>query len=37
MKDAKKQVDDLIDMVSNKSDYGQMNDFDTDLLMRIYS
>ena len=37
MKDAKKQIDDLISMVSSKSDYGQMGDFDQDILMRVYS
>ena len=37
MKDAKKQVDDLIHMVTQKSDYGQILDFDADLVMRVYS
>ena len=37
MKDAKKQIDDLINMVSSKSDYGQMGDFDQNILMGVYS
>ena len=35
MKDAKKQIDDLINMVSSKSDYGQMGDFDQNILMSL--
>jgi hypothetical protein len=37
LKDAKKQINDLIDIVSDKSDMGQMGDFDQNLLMRLYS
>ena len=37
MKDAKKQVDDLIRMATDKSDYGQILDFDAGIVMRVYS
>jgi len=37
IKDAKQKINNLIDMVSNKNDMGQMGDFDKNLLMRLYS
>ena len=36
LKDARKQIDDLISTVTPKSDYGQMQDFDPNILKNMY-